>query len=84
MQELIILKVLRSRQVWELDDLLTELSKGRARPMSYSSLGVHMSNLRRKGFDIQRRTVYSIREMRGARHGAGSRARPINHVTSAD
>lgn len=59
-QELVILKLLRSRPHWDINELLSELSKGRNQPMTYSSLTVHMCNLRRKGFLIERRTVYSI------------------------
>jgi DNA-binding PadR family transcriptional regulator len=61
-QELVILRILRSRphHGWTLNELLDELSKGRARPMSYSALAVHMTHLRRKGYAIKRQVVYCI------------------------
>jgi len=61
-QELVILRILKTRphHGWTLDELLDELSKGRAKPMSYSALSVHMTHLRRKGYSIKRQVVYSI------------------------
>jgi hypothetical protein len=61
-QELVILRILRSRphHGWTLNELLDEVSKGRARPMSYSALAVHMTHLRRKGYAIKRQVVYCI------------------------
>ena len=61
-QELVILRILRSRphHGWTLNELLDEVSKGRAKPMSYSSLAVHMTHLRRKGYAIKRQVVYCI------------------------
>ena len=41
-------------------ELLDEVSKGRAKPMTYSALAVHMTHLRRKGFAIRREVVYSV------------------------
>ena len=61
-QELVILRILRLRPShgWTLGELLDEISKGRAKPMSYSALSVHMTHLRRKGYAIRRQVVYSI------------------------
>jgi|SRR5690349_6229492 hypothetical protein len=61
-QELVILRILKTRphHGWTLEELLDELSKGRAKPMSYSALSVHMTHLRRKGYAIKRQVVYSI------------------------
>ena len=61
-QELVILRILKTRphHGWTLEELLDELSKGRAKPMSYSALSVHMTHLRRKGYSIKRQVVYSI------------------------
>jgi hypothetical protein len=61
-QELVILRILGSRphHGWTLGELLDEVSKGRAKPMSYSALAVHMTHLRRKGFAIKREVVYSV------------------------
>ena len=39
---------------------MDELSKGRAKPMSYSALAVHMTHLRRKGYAVKRQVVYSV------------------------
>ncbi len=47
-----------------MEELLDELSKGRAKPMSYSALSVHMTHLRRKGYAIKRQVVYSIGGLR--------------------
>lgn len=61
-QELVILRILKSRphHGWTLDELLDELSKGRAKPMTYSALAVHMTHLRRKGYAVKRQVVYSV------------------------
>lgn len=61
-QELVILRILVSRphHGWTLGELLDEVSKGRAKPMTYSALAVHMTHLRRKGFAIRREVVYSV------------------------
>lgn len=61
-QELVILRILGSRphHGWTLGELLDEVSKGRAKPMTYSALAVHMTHLRRKGFAIKREVVYSV------------------------
>lgn len=66
-QELVILRILRLRPShgWTLDELLDELSKGRAKPMSYSALSVHMTHLRRKGYAIKRQVVYSVGGIEG-------------------
>ena len=67
-QELVILRILRARphHGWTLEELLDELSKGRAKPMSYSALSVHMTHLRRKGYSITRQVVYSVGGLRRA------------------
>lgn len=75
-QELVILRILRSRphHGWTLNELLDELSKGRAKPMSYSALAVHMTHLRRKGYAVKRQVVYSVGSLQppGSPDGMGS------------
>jgi hypothetical protein len=75
-QELVILRILKSRphHGWTLDELLDELSKGRAKPMSYSALAVHMTHLRRKGYAVKRQVVYSVGSLEppGSSDGMGS------------
>lgn len=70
-QELVILRILRLRphHGWTLDELLDELSKGRAKPMTYSALSVHMTHLRRKGYAIKRQVVYSVGGIQGLESG---------------
>ena len=83
-QELVILRILKSRphHGWTLEELLDELSKGRAKPMSYSALSVHMTHLRRKGFAIKREVVYSIGGVRlrdgASQAGSDGHAHPRN------
>jgi DNA-binding response OmpR family regulator len=75
-QEVVILRALRSRpnRGWTMEELLTELSKGRAQPMTYRTLAVHLTHLRRKGFAIKRETVYSIGGLELARQAFAKHA----------
>lgn len=79
-QELVILRILRLRPShgWTLDELLDELSKGRAKPMSYSALSVHMTHLRRKGYAIKRQVVYSVGGIEGMEADTHGRSKRVN------
>ena len=79
-QERVILRALKARSDsgWTLDDLLSELSKGRAEPMTYGALSVHITHLRRKGFPIRRYTIFSIR---GGEIGPSARVRSKTAAT---
>ena len=78
-QELVILRILgeRPHHGWTLSELLDEVSKGRAQPMSYSALAVHMCHLRRKGFAITREVVYSVGGIQPPGSMASQRGGPL-------
>jgi hypothetical protein len=64
-QEQVIVRVLKlHQQGWEREALLTELSRGRREPLSNNALSVHLCHLRKKGYPVKCRDIYSLGDPR--------------------
>lgn len=60
-QEKVIVRVPGQRpQGWECEALLDELSKGRREPFTSMALAVHLCHLRKKGYSVKCRDIYTL------------------------